>query len=231
MASDRRLDRRAAAPWWSVLWYPLSLIGAALLSFAAGRALGTAGAAAVAAKLPWYVTRAAGTTAYLLLSVTTVLGLLISTRLLDRWLSRADGYALHEHCSWLALGVTALHAGALLVDRTEPFSVLQVLVPFAASYRPLATRLGVLAMYLTALIIASFSVRAYIGHRMWRRLHAATFGLYVLATAHGLLAGSSSGAVWMQWLYLASGAAVLFLTLCRLLLMAASHPQARPRRP
>lgn len=229
MVSDRRLDRRAAVPWWSALWYPLSLLGAALLSFAVGRALGTAGAAALAAKLPWYVSRAAGTTAYLLLSVTTVLGLIISTRLLDRWLSRADAFALHEHCSWLALGFAALHAGALLVDRTEPFSVLQVLVPFTAPYRPLATGLGVLALYLTALVTVSFSVRAYIGQRVWRRLHAATFGLYVLVTAHGLLAGSSSGAAWMQWLYLASGAAVLFLTLCRLLLMTV--PRARPRRP
>jgi predicted ferric reductase len=121
----------------------------------------------------------------------------------------------------------ALHAGALLVDRTEPFSPLQVLVPFTASYRPLATGLGVLALYLTALITASFYVRARIGQRTWRRLHAATFGLYVLATAHGLLAGSSSDMVWMQWLYLASGAAVLFLALCRLLLPA----RAGARRP
>ncbi len=218
MASDRRLEQRAAEPWWSALWYPLSLLGAAVLAFALGRVLGTEGAAAVAAKLPWYVSRAAGITAYLLLSATTVLGLLISTRLLDRWLSRADVYALHEHCSWLALGFTALHAGALLVDRTEPFSVLQVLVPFAASYRPLATGLGVLALYLTALITASFYLRARIGQRTWRRLHTVTFGLYVLATAHGLLAGSSTGAAWMQWLYLASGAVVLFLTLTRLLL-------------
>ncbi len=231
MASERSLDRPGLAGGWGALWYVAALAGTAVLSFALGRALGAEGVATLAGKLPWYTSRAAGTTAYLLLSVTTVLGLLISTRLLDRWLSRADAFALHEHCSWLALGFTALHAGALLVDRTEPFSLLQVLVPFTASYRPLATGLGVLALYLTALITASFYLRARIGQRAWRRLHAATFGLYVLATVHGLLAGSSSDMAWMQWLYLASGAAVLFLTLCRLLLMAASHSQARPRRP
>jgi hypothetical protein len=44
-----------------------------------------------------------------------------------------------------------------------------------------------------------------------------SFATWLLATAHGVLAGSDSGQAWMQWLYLGSGTAVFFLTLYRIL--------------
>jgi predicted ferric reductase len=188
----------------------------------------------LASRLPWYLSRAAGITAYLLLTAATVLGLAISTRVADRWLARPVVFALHEQLAWLGLAATGLHLGALLGDSYLPFRLDDLLVPFAAPYRPGAVALGVLALYLSAAITGSFYVRARIGQRAWRALHMASFATYALATVHGVLAGSSTAQPWMQWLYLASGVAVLFLTNYRLLLarrIPQSRPLAAPSRP
>src|SRR5581483_11125463 len=92
--------------------------------------------------------------------------------------------------------------------------------PLVSSYKPVAVALGVLAFYLMAAITVSFSVRRYIGRRAWRMLHWGSFGLYALATAHGLLVGSSAAQPWMRCLYLASGATVVLLINYRILLTA-----------
>jgi predicted ferric reductase len=183
----------------------------------------------LASRLPWYLSRAAGITAYLLLSATTVLGLAIATRIADRWLARPTVFALHEHLAWLGLAATGLHLGALLGDSYLPFRLDDLLIPLAAPYRPTAVAMGVIALYLSIVITGSFYVRARLGQRAWRAIHTASFATYVLATGHGVLAGSSTTQPWMQWLYLASGAAVLFLTNYRLLLVRRPSRTTQPR--
>ncbi len=188
--------------------------GAIALLIHVGSGLDLAGV--LGSRLPWYTTRAAAITAYLLLSGTTILGLSIATRALDRLLSRAAAFALHEWLSWLALACVGLHVGALLVDSFQPFSLAAVL-PFASGYRQVATGLGVLGLYLLAAITISFYLRSHIGQRAWRTLHYGSFALYLLATTHGIFAGASQDLPWMRWVYMASAAAVGFLLASRIL--------------
>jgi sulfoxide reductase heme-binding subunit YedZ len=168
-------------------------------------------------RLPWYTTRAAAVTAYLLLSASTLLGLSISTRALDRLLSRATAFALHEWLSWTALAAVLLHVGALLVDTFQPFSFTQVLLPFSASYRQVATGIGTLSLYLMATITVSFYLRARIGQQAWRTLHFGSFALYVLASIHGIFSGVSQDIAWMQWVYIGSTTLVFALFAARIL--------------
>jgi hypothetical protein len=58
--------------------------GAGMFLLLGRRLAGAAGADELASRLPWYLSRSAGITAYLLLTATTVLGLAISTRIADR---------------------------------------------------------------------------------------------------------------------------------------------------
>ncbi len=198
---------------------------------------GAFGYADVASRLPWYLSRAAGITAYLLLTATTALGLALSSRIAGRWIERPAVFALHEHLALLGLAATGLHLGALLADSYVPFGIADLFIPFAAPYRAGAVTLGVVALYLSTVITSSFYVRTRIGQRIWRAIHMASFATYVLATAHGVLAGTGTTQPWMQWLYLGSGATVLFLTNYRLVL-AKRAPQSHrlpavgaPRRP
>jgi DMSO/TMAO reductase YedYZ heme-binding membrane subunit len=167
--------------------------------------------------LPWYVTRAAAITAYIVLAASMLLGLSITSKTQSRWLNRADAFALHEFLSWLAWGFVGLHVGALLIDTYQPFSLVDVLVPFASPYRTLAVGLGVIGLYLLAMLVTSFYARRRIGQRTWRAIHFSSFLLFVLATLHGIFAGSSSGMTPMQAIYLLSGGSVCALLTYRIL--------------
>ena len=200
------------------------VVGAVLL---AGWLASASGREELATRLPWYVSRSAGITAYALLSASTLLGLAISTRVMDRRAARPALFALHEHCSWLALAAVALHAGVLLIDTYLPFTPLGVLVPFMAPYRPLSVALGVTAMYLAIVLTVSFYIKPWLGHRAWRAIHYGSFAVYGLVTLHGILAGNSTGEAWMQWLYVAGGAPI-FALLCYRLLLLLTPPATAP---
>lgn len=167
----------------------------------------------------WVTSRAAGVTAFVALTLSVAFGLLVSTGAADRLVPRARSVELHRWLSTAALGVTAVHAIALLGDRFVQFDLFAVLLPFASPYRSVAVALGVLAAHAALLIHASFSWRKRIGVRAWRALHYLSFPAYVAALGHGVLAGSDSRA--LAALYLASGACVAGLVLLRLAWRAA----------
>ena len=114
---------------------------------------------------------------------------------------------LHRFLALLGLGALVVHGLALLLDRTVPFHVADLLVPGIAPYRPVWTGLGVLAAELMLLVYVSFSLRKRIG----TRAGAACAGSRhpILATAHGLLAGTDSGTAWALALYGGAVGAVL----------------------
>lgn len=186
-----------------------------------GVALGALGIGVMLAvaqdKSAWYLTRASGTVAYLLLSGSTVWGLLLSSKLLKEWVPPALALALHSALSWLALGVAGFHAWVLLFDRYYDYHLVHLLVPFQGPYRPEWVGLGILGLYGVLITTLSFPLRRWLGQARWRRLHYLTFPLYILVTAHGLLAGTDSSGPGMRALYLLSVLVVLFLTHYRIL--------------
>ena len=90
-----------------------------------------------------------------------------------------------------------------------------LLVPGLSPYRPAAVALGVVAAELMALIYVSFLLRSRIGPRNWRRLHWATYLVFLLATVHGLASGTDSTQPWAHDLYLGAVGAVAFGTAWR----------------
>jgi len=156
----------------------------------------------------WFLSRAAGLTAYLLLAVAVILGMLIGARVAERYVHRNVLFDLHRFVSVLALVATLFHVYVLLGDGYFNFSVWQLSVPFVSPYRGWQTAAGVAALYLLTVIVVSFYVRQWIGYRTWRAIHFATFTLFAAATLHGITAGTDSGQRWVQMLY---GASVVVL--------------------
>lgn len=165
----------------------------------------------------WLVARASGFTAYLLLTASGLAGLVLKSRPFGRAVKAASVLELHRFIALLALGAVALHGAALAADRTLRMPLAGLLVPGASPYRPLAVTGGVVSAELMLLVVVSFPLRRHIGQRAWRRLHWATYAVFALATAHGLLAGSDSNQPWARDVYLGALGALVFATAWRAL--------------
>jgi methionine sulfoxide reductase heme-binding subunit len=148
----------------------------------------------------WIVARASGLTGYLLLTTSVLAGIVVKARPLAG-VKPALVTALHRFLALLGLGAIALHGTALVLDQTVQISPAALTVPGLVPHRPVWTALGVLAFDLMLLVYASFSLRRRIGVRAWRRLHWLTYGVFGLATLHGLAAGTDSGRPWVLALY------------------------------
>jgi methionine sulfoxide reductase heme-binding subunit len=168
----------------------------------------------------WYITRAAGVSAYVLLAVVVDLGIL---RSLARQLGERVSWVLdevHQFLALLAAAFVALHLGVLLFDPFITFSVANLLLPLGEPYQSLGVGLGVLGLYALVVVLISSWLRRYISHRLWRGLHYGSFGVFILVTLHGLLSGSDSGLGWLRSVYFAALASMLFLTVMRLAMPA-----------
>ncbi len=163
----------------------------------------------------WYISRAAGLTAYLMLFLNVLLGLAVRTRFMDALLARWRSFDLHGFTGLLAMGFLLIHGLSLLGDRYVGFTLPQLLVPLASPYRPVWTAMGVIAFYTVLVVLASSYLKKQLGYRFWRGLHYLSFGAYLLALAHGVFAGTDSGEPWARGLYWSTGLTVLLLTLWR----------------
>lgn len=164
----------------------------------------------------WYISRAAGFTAYGLLTLTVCLGLLVHTKLSDALVARWQTFDLHQATALLALAFVVLHVFALLGDQYIGFSIPTLLVPLLSRYRPTQLGLGIVALYLLIVVVGSFYVRRDIGYANWRKIHYLTFGIFALALGHGVFAGTDSAEPWARAVYVGSGLLVLALTYARL---------------
>jgi sulfoxide reductase heme-binding subunit YedZ len=171
----------------------------------------------------WELIRASGVTAVVLLTVSVAMGISVNVRALDALMKRAWVNEAHGFLSVLSLAMIVFHLVLVVLNRHVPIGLVDSLVPGVAAWRPAALALGTAALYLTAVLVASSYLKPVIGHRAWRLIHYGGFLGWAMAMLHGVMAGTDSDVVWMQWLYLASFGAVLFLTAFRVL-----APSRRP---
>jgi methionine sulfoxide reductase heme-binding subunit len=185
--------------------------------------------AANPASMPWLFERLFAFMAYIALTMSVVYGLLLSTRLLDAIAHRPVSFSLHQDLAAFGLGLAGIHGVLLGLDSTVPFSLAQIVVPGLAPHAPVAVAVGQVALYLMVVVTASFYVRRHIGQRAWRTLHYLTFLAFAGATYHGIAAGSDSGSMWVQWMYLGAMAIVAFLLTYRIGISLVERSEARER--
>jgi len=167
--------------------------------------------------LSWEVARVGGIVAYLLVSGSVVVGMLVSLKLRSSRWPRWVTTELHRYLTSLALVFTAIHGLAVWIDPFTAFTPAEVLIPFASHYRPVWIALGIIAGYLVLAVWASEYVRARIGYAWWRRLHFGAFAVFALATLHGIATGSDTATPWGLALYAIPVGSVVVLMAWRLL--------------
>lgn len=165
--------------------------------------------------ITWVILRAAGIGAYVMVFLSVAWGLVSTTGVLGRRVSKASAVSIHQFVSTCGLVLLALHLGGLLVDTYMPFGVADLTIPGIGSYRPVATAFGVIAMYAMVFVLVTSWMRKRIGSTWWRRSHLMAVPTFILSMVHGVFSGSDSGRPWMWWIYAATGLIVTFLVIVR----------------
>lgn len=187
--------------------------------------------------LAWYIGRASGILAFILLSIVVINGLLISTRLVFHFLPPALNYEMHRSLSWMALLTVIGHFVSFTFDSFFQLTFLEALIPFSVTRTfmsavganiGIAIGLGTLGFYIILTqIITSELKNKLIKHSTWRKLHYLSFIGYLLFLGHGIAAGTDTKTWWMIWLYTLSGSLVLLLIIIRIV---GSVKQAKKKR-
>lgn len=144
----------------------------------------------------WLASRSAGVVALLLLSASVVLGLVMATKVAPLRFRPALRIA-HERVALLSLASIGAHGLFLIPDTYLRPGLAGVLVPFAGTYRPFWTGVGILGGYLAAALSLTYYARKRIGTRRWRKAHRLIPIAWAMAVVHTLGAGSDAGSAWL----------------------------------
>jgi methionine sulfoxide reductase heme-binding subunit len=171
----------------------------------------------------WYLMRASGVVALLLLTLALSLGIATA----NRW--RPPGSrlfvttTLHRNASLLAVAFLAVHVLTAVVDPDAGVGLASVLLPVGGVW--LAA--GTLALDALAAVTITSLLRRRLSYRLWRMVHWSVYAAWPLAVAHGLGMGSDVGTWWLGLVTVACLAATAGAVTWRLL---TSDSQQRPRR-
>jgi predicted ferric reductase len=162
----------------------------------------------------WYFARSAGIVAYLLLTCSVLLGVGMAGRMQLSW-PRFAVEEVHKFLSILTGVFIVLHGSTLLMDTVVPTGLEQELVPFTSSYRPFAVGLGVCAMELVLAVGLTTWLRPQLPHRVWRTLHYLALPAWLLASLHGILAGTDRFDPWFAAIVAGAFSAVMIAAIAR----------------
>jgi DMSO/TMAO reductase YedYZ heme-binding membrane subunit len=164
----------------------------------------------------WYLTRGTGIVTLLLLTASVVLGVLQVVRWSPARTPRFVVGALHRAISLLVVALLAVHVLAAVLDPFAPIRLLDAVVPFAGSYRPLWLGLGAVALDLVVALTITSMLRRRLGLGAWRAVHWLAYACWPVALVHAWGTGSDARTGWMLAVTLACAAAVLAAVAWRL---------------
>ena len=153
----------------------------------------------IGAQLWWYAARSGGLVAWVLVTLSVLWGLALSTKAFGKrprpnWL-----LDMHRFLGGLAVVFTAAHIVSIVLDSYVHFGLAEVLVPLTGSWHPVAVAAGIVSMYLLAAVEVTSLLRKRLSKRAWKLTHYLSYPLFVLATLHGLTAGTDKASSFFRY--------------------------------
>lgn len=152
----------------------------------------------VTAPLLWYLNRGTGVVLLVVMTLTTLLGVLATGRGFRPWWPRFVTQGVHRALASTSVLLLLGHVVSAVVDEFVDIRWWQAVVPWGATYRPLYLSLGTLALDLVALVVVTSLLRARLPDRVWRSVHVSSYVAFGLAVVHGLGTGTEAGRGWFS---------------------------------
>jgi predicted ferric reductase len=148
----------------------------------------------------WALGRGTGVMALVLFTSAIVLGILARSGRRVAGLGRFGISDLHRAAALTGAGLVVAHVGSLLFDPYAQLRLVDLALPFLASYRPLWLGLGTLTLDLLVVVTVVSLLRGRLGPRVFRVVHWATYVLWPIAVLHALGSGTDAGSTWFRTL-------------------------------
>ena len=155
----------------------------------------------------WLAARATGIVALVLLAAMVILGILLSHPDQARWKQAKRIYPWHESLWVFTIAFLGVHIGSLLLDPYAGLSPLAVVLPGAATYRPVPVAVGTIGLYAVLISGATARWTKLLPSGFWLKLHRFAAVGMGLGWVHGVLAGTDS--VPLELLYAAMALGVI----------------------
>ena len=144
----------------------------------------------------WFANRGTGFVLLVLLTLSTVLGVLSTARFSPRLWPRMLTQGLHRNISLLAVTFLAAHVVTAVVDTFVDIRWYDAFVPFGGRYMPLWLGYGAVALDLLIAVTVTSLVRHKMSHKPWRVVHLLAYGAWGLGLLHGLQMGTDASTQW-----------------------------------
>ncbi len=177
----------------------------------------------------WYLTRASGIVATVLLGLSLVWGLLFSSRETGRRPKPNWWLDLHNMLGGLALGFTVLHVLATIIDPNAGFSIVQALVPGQSTDLTLAMGYGIVSLYALIAVVATSWPKLKLGRRVWRAIHLLSIPAAILAAMHAYQSGSDRDAFAFQAMIVVLFGLIVYPSVLRVLALRRRRADKRHR--
>ena len=164
----------------------------------------------------WSFGRGTGLAALALFTLALVLGVVARSGRQLPWLGRVGVSDLHRTAALTGTSLIAVHLGSLLFDPYAQLKVIDFVLPFLASYRPLWLGLGTLAIDLLIVVTGVSVLRGRVGPRAFRAVHWSTYALWPFALLHAFGSGTDAGSTWFRAFAAVCVLAVTAITVWRL---------------
>lgn len=153
--------------------------------------------------LLWYVSRATGVVALLLMTAVLLLGLLVSRRGKLPGLPGFAATGLHRNLSLIGVVFIALHVLTAVTDGYVDIPLSSALVPLTSPYERLWLALGAVSLDLCLAIVVTSLVRGRLGRKTWKAIHYLAYLCWPIAWLHSYGASSDLRHGWLFVLALA----------------------------
>ena len=185
----------------------------------------------------WFLTRASGLVAWIMLTLSVIWGIVLSTKAFPDQRRPVWLLAVHRWLGGLTLSFLAIHLVALVADNYVDFGLADITIPYATDWKPGAVALGVLgAWLLVAVELTSLAMRK-LPRKVWRFVHLSSYVAFWLASMHAAFAGTDATTPLYQLTAAASILAVAWALVYRVInrrsarrALAVATPPMRTRR-
>jgi methionine sulfoxide reductase heme-binding subunit len=175
----------------------------------------------------WHIIRLLGLLAYFFFSMSLIFGMLSRLSVFKK--KKGFFNLIHMSSSWAGLFTLLGHMLVLLIDHYQPYTLIEIILPFTAQYEPIASALGTLAFFIFLIVLFTSDVLMNKMKRStWKWIHLMVFPAWVLMLLHGIIMGTDSTTWWAVAVYGVS--AIIMVILFAVKVMDRGKDQAKATR-